>query len=375
MNASKKFNQPSFDWSNIESMGIGLGNTLPPNFRSKSRTVPQELKVFIPSEFLHTIMIDGLEVTDNGINIIQKYSSILHRDWRPNMALDHMCLSAKTDTETLYFIPLVDHFDKVQIQQIAAWVQENEQKLLQIGAEFDVHEREIYHFLYEIVALFYAFRTISSNHSREILGEIRTATDLYHGRILAEIASGYSQKGASVSLHPSYGKRIPDLNVDNIQIDIKTILITEKNRKELMQKFAKKLRNDIIEKENKKQQIGNAGSFIIGVWSGVLNSIIYTAYQNRIISKYDKQVKLYDEIPPLNYKKVILVMPTLHAFQNNYLVFDRDRICDIIDYLADDGYSQIEEDKAMKYLTLTNIKRNCKLGITSDTPAMSFKIR
>ena len=375
MNASKKFNQPSFDQSNIESMEICLGNTLPSNFRSKSRTVPQELKVFIPPEFLHTIVVDGLEVTNSGINIIQKYSSILHRDWRPSMVLSHICLSAKTDTKTRYFIPLVDHFDEVKIQQIAAWVHENEQKLLQIGAEFDAYEREIYHFLYEIVALFYAFRTISSNQSREILGEIRTATDLYHSRILAEIASGYSQKGASIFLHPSHGRRIPDLKIGNIQIDVKTILITEKNKKELMQKFAKKLRNDIIEKENRKQQIGNLGSFIIGVWSGVLNSIIYAAYQNHVISKYDTQVKLYDEIPPLNCKKAILVMPTLHAFQNNYLVFDRDRICDTIDYLADDGYSQIEEDKAMKYLTLTNIRRNCKLGITSDIPAMSFKIR
>ena len=375
MNVSKKLNQPSFDWSNIESMGICLGNTLPPNFRPKSRIVPQELKVFIPSEFLHTIMVDGFEVTDSGINIIQKYSSILHRDWRPSMALNQMCLSAKIDTETQYFIPLADHFDKVKIQQIANWVHENEQKLLQIGAEFAMYEREIYHFLYEIVALFCAFRSISSNQSSEILREIRTATDLYHSRILAEIASGYSQKGASVSLHPPHGRRIPDLKIGNIQVDVKTILITEKNRKELMRKFAKKLRSDIVEKENKKQQIGNAGSFVIGVWSGVLNSIIYTAYQNQVISKYDKQVRLYDEIPPLNGKKAILVMPTLHAFQNNYLVFDRNRICNTIDYLANNGYSQIQEDEAMKYLTLTNIKKNCKFGITSDIPAISFKIR
>ena len=68
-------------------------------------------------------------------------------------------------------------------------------------------------------------------------------------------------------------------------------------------------------------------------------------------------------------------MPTLYAFKNNYLVFDRDRICDIMDYLAGNGYQRIQEENAMKYLTRTNIRRNCIFGITSDNSECSFKFR
>ena len=155
---------------------------------------------------------------------------------------------------------------------------------------------------------------------------------------------------------------------------LKQYCLPGKDRKELMREVAKRLRKD-IESENHKQQIGNTGSFVIGVWSGIINSIIYTAYSNRVISEFDDSVVYYKTLPPINEKKAILILPGSNAFQDNYLVFDRDRICDTFDYLAYDGYQKIHEEESMKYLVLHNIRQGCAFGVTSDNPVLIFKFR
>ena len=371
-----KSDSRTFDWSNLNAFGFSIGrNTAPTLARSKSKRVIKKIQVSIPPELLHVIMINGFKVSPNGVSFDLKYSSIAHPDWRSDMALNKTCLNVELDTDAWQFTPLTDHFDTKEIQRIFYWVQSNERRLIQIGTEFESYEREIYHFLYDVTALFYALKSIPDPSGKEILNDIRGATDLYHGRILAETAAEYSNMGANVTLHPSNSGHVPDILIGNILIDVKTVLIVGKDRKVLMKEFAKRLRKDIIDRENKKQQIGNNGSFFIGIWSGIINSIIYTAFQNQLITEYDDTVRFYDTTPPLNPKKVILVMPTLYAFKNNYLVFDRDRICDIMDYLAGNGYQRIQEENAMKYLTRTNIRRNCIFGITSDNSECSFKFR
>jgi len=146
------------------------------------------------------------------------------------------------------------------------WVIQNNPKLLSIGEEFEKFERQIHHFLYEIIALFKTREITSSDHNN-ILNDTNQATDLIHNRLLAEIYSGYLQKGAICELYPSTNNESkPDLKISNILIDVKSILITsnkEKERKELMNDFAKKLRKDIINKENEKQQIVDGTFFII----------------------------------------------------------------------------------------------------------------
>ena len=373
MDNSQTSDNPTFDWRNVDSCGLILGNNTPESTLSKSKRTLKELNVSIPLDLLHIFSIDGFQIKSKALEFKMKYTSVLYPDWRPDMMPNKICLNAKLDTETWQFVSLEDYFNKKEIQEISNWTQDNIQKLLKIGTEFELYERQIYHFLYEILALFYALKSIPSA-MKEKLKNIKIATDLYHNRILAEIISGYAKKGAWVDLHPQRGTRIPDIEIGNILIDVKTILLTGKDRKELMRKFTERLRTD-IERENQKQQIGKDGSFVIGVWSGIINSIIHTAYYNRIISGYDNSVRFYETLPPINTKKAILVIPGLNAFQDNYLVFDRERICDTIDYLADSGYQKILEGESMKYLVLNNIRHGCEFGVTSDNPALFFKFR
>jgi len=320
---------PNFDWENLDVCAM-FPRDMPMPSKEFVRTpkISTELNVSTPPMFLNTFYIDGFQVTSNNIGFSMKNRSLLVPGWK----LDGTCLNVKLDTETWQFVALENHFDDSETSQISNWFQNENSRLLAIGTEFEQHERQIYHFLYEILAMFHAFKEISEDQQEEILDDTKTATSLYHNRILAEVLSGYSKKGAFVESYAPNDNRKPDLKIGNILVEIKTLLITGKDRKVLMGEFARKLRKEIIERENEKQQIGLSGSFFIGVWSGIVNSILYTAYHDGIISEYhDSNVKFYETLPPLDEKKVILVIPTLNSFENNYMVFDRDQICDVID--------------------------------------------
>lgn len=332
------------------------------------RTV-KELNIGRPPHFLKTYYIDGLQISPDDISFNFKATGpiIGHK-------LSNTCINVKLDTETWQFIPLENYFNSNEISAIADWVTNQNTKLLNIGSEFEGHERQIYHFLYEIIAMFYAFKNISKTNQQKILGDIQNATSLYHNRILAEIMTSYEKKGACVESYQCNNLKKPDLKISNIWIEIKTILIVEKERRKLMHKFAHKLRKDIIEREVTKQQIEKNGSFFIGIWSGIINSILHIAYNDGIIEP-EEDVKFYNSIPPLNEKKAIFVMPTSNSFQNNYLVFDRYKICDIIDNLAYDRYDEIQEGKAMRYLLLNNIRKGCEFGVTGNNPGFVFKFR
>lgn len=373
MSDSGTFQDPDFDWENVDVCAM-FPRDMPmpsPEF-ARIPKISRELSVSIPPIFLNTFYIDGFQVTSNNVVFSIKNRNLVNPGWR----LDGMCLNVKLDTETWQFVALEHHFSNDEISKISNWIQNMNSKLLSIGTEFEQHERQIYHFLYEILAMFHAFKFISEDKQKEILDDTKTATDLYHSRILSEILSGYSHIGAFVESYPSNDTRKPDLLISNILVEIKTILLTGNDRKTLMCKFAKKLRQEIIEREEEKQQVGENGSFVIGIWSGIVNSILHTAYHDGIISSYsNSNVQFCETLPPLNERKVIIVIPTLNAFENHYMIFDRERICAIVDYLANEGYEKIQEGKSMKYLVLNNVRKGCEFGVTGENPMLIFKFR
>jgi hypothetical protein len=57
------------------------------------------------------------------------------------------------------------------------------------------------------------------------------------------------------------------------------------------------------------------------------------------------------------------------------MVFDRDLVCNTIDYLAEKGYEKIQEGESMKYLVLNNIRKGCEFGVTGGNPQLVFKFR
>ena len=359
----------------MESCAISLPGVSPSAVFPKTTRILKELNISIPPTYLWTLFIDGIQVSPNGVSFKQKVTTLLYSNgWTPEMLPHEMCLNAKLDTDTWQFISLKEHFDQTKIQEMANWINANNQKLLNIGTEFELYDRQIYFFLYEIIALFFALKTLPIKWKNQILADVEDATSLCHGRILAEIVADYKET-ICVKLHPTFGQRVPDLQINNILTDVKTILLTGKDRHNLMIRFANRLRKVIIEDENKKSQVGDKGSFVIGIWSGIINSIIYVAYKHGIISAYNNSVKLSKHVPPLKERKVIFVMPTTNTFQNIYITFDRDTVCNTIDYLSKAGYSEIPDDEPMKYFEITNIRTGCEFGITADNPTLLFKFR
>lgn len=367
------YGDQNFDWTHVDMCGMFPGDgPMPTKEEARSPKAVNELKVSDPPyDFLETFYIDGFRILSKNIAFNTRARSFAVPGWE----LDGLCLNVKLDTETWQFVALETHFNSDEISRISDWIKNENLKLLSIGTEFEQYERQIYHFLYEILAMFHAFKLISTDKQTEILDDIKISTDLYHSRILAEILSGYSQKGATVESYATNNTRKPDLLIGTVLVEIKTILITGNDRKVLMCKFAKKLRQEIIERENEKQQVGENGSFVIGVWSGIVNSILHTAYHDGIISNYDANVRYYETLPPLNGKKVVFVISTLNSFENHYMVFDRDLVCDTIDYLAEEGYEKIQEGESMKYLVLNNIRKGCEFGVTGGNPQLVFKFR
>ncbi len=218
---------PNFDWAHVDVCGIQPKSS--PMLSPEEARAPKavlELKVSNgPDEFLETYYIDGFEVKEHTISFKTRSRSFAAPNWK----LDGICLNVKLDTETWQFVALENHFNTAEISKLSNWIKNENQRLLKIGTEFEQHERQIYHFLYEILSMFHAFKEISEEYQNEILDDTKTATSLYHSRILAEVLSGYSKKGAFVESYPPNNNRKPDLKIGNILVEIKTLLITEKD--------------------------------------------------------------------------------------------------------------------------------------------------
>lgn len=394
MSSDKKYSKENseFDWEHVTMCGFQGKDTpmIPPDVARIPKIVKEMYVGNPPYDYLITFYIDGFKVESNQLNFNSRSRSFAVPNWK----LDGICLNVKLDTETWQFINLENLLNQESIQRLRNWFDREKFRLMNIGTEFEKYERQVYHFMYEIIALLRATESLPNEKRDEIINDTKTAISLYHNRILAEVYSNYLRKGAFVELFlkSKENNRNADLKISEIKVEIKSILIAVNERKPLMNEsaselinerkslmkvFANKLRNEIIERESEKQQIGDSGTFFIGIWSGIISSILFAVFRHGTNDKFlkKKSFSFFEEIPPLNEKKAIIVLPTLNSFQNSYLVFERDEICDIMDYLASDGYEDIQEGKSMKYLVLTNIRKGCEFGVTGKHPVLIFKFR
>ncbi len=187
---------PNFDWENVDVCGMFPRN-IPMPTPTEARVPKEVIELNVansPDEFLETYYIDGFEINANNISFRMRSRSFAVPGWK----LDGVCLNVKLNTETWQFVALENHFVQAEISKIHDWIKNENQRLFKIGTEFEQHERQIYHFLYEILSMFYSFKEISVDKQKEILDDTKTATSLYHNRILAEVLAVYSKKGAFV---------------------------------------------------------------------------------------------------------------------------------------------------------------------------------
>lgn len=363
-----------FNWDKIVVLGFSPQYVpIPSPEKAKSANVARDIYVGIPPKgYPISFYIDGIVITATGVKFVMKATD----DLLPNSNYDKLCLVIQLDDELWQFIELESILDSKGLQILNDWIGKNKPMLLTIANEYEQHGRQLYHFMYDVIGLCKAVSGLSTVDCFQILESTATAQILLHNRVHAEVYSYYKSKGLVTELIPNKENlKKPDLEIGETFADIKSILITDsKDKEKLLKNFKKKIIEDIIEKENEKDQIGKKGTFFIVVWSGIIGSIFYTTYQKMKNDSIFSNVKFYEEIPPFEENKAVLVLPSPLAFQNYYLVMDKKRIRRISDYLAGNGYSHIMKLESMSYLALTNIRKGCPFGVTGKNPIMTFKV-
>lgn len=361
----------AFDWNDIKDFGIAPSYILRQNEPNCDARTIIRVQVSPPPTRLREISVKDVETTDYGIRFRMKYQDLLLPGWRTS---NEMCIAAQTDRDEWAFVPLGKHLSGEEIAGLQEWASIKSGRLPEIGTEFEKHERQAHHFLYEILALWHALRGASASEKASLLNDTNTALNLHHNRILAEVLSAYRHNHCSVTLHPTRNGRCPDLLVNGVIADVKTIMTAGVDRQAMMDSFARKICKDIAGSERSNSQIGREGTYFVGAWSSIINSIFYTALGRGIIKSGGFEYKIHNAIPRISKGKMIFTIPAVEPFRNIYAEFDRGDAVAMVNFLAA-SWPGIDRVDAKKYIVRTNIRKGCEYGMSSDFPSIYFKVR
>lgn len=369
----------NFDWDHIAAMGMMPA----PEFRPDIPMYPpphMALEIFIgktPMDKIHTmaIMINGMsfnvitQQTSFDMKVITDPTLLFSNDKKLNL---------KMDNGDYHFLDLSEILNDAEFCILKQWIANDGVKLIKIANEYEQNHRQFYHFMYDLISLVKALSKLPVEHHSKIIDTIDTGTKLMHNRILAEIAGTYMEEQHMVQIERgTKSSTKPDLSVDGVLADVKTILTQAKNDRESCSDFAHKLKQDIEEEEKEKNQIGPNGVFFIAPWSGIINSILYTYFHKM---KQDgrhnfKGANFYDYLPKLDKNQTIFVLSTMNAFQNGYLVFDTKHVSDILEDFTEQGYPTMGRFEPLSYLVFMNVRKGCPFGIQGRRPSFIFHVR
>ena len=361
-----------FDWNHAKDISIAPTYIHGDGMPNRDARMIKQVQVAAPPTMLRKMSVSDVVANDDGIRFQMKYQDLLLPGWKVE---DEICITAQTERGEWMFIPLKEYFGGSEIAELRQWVNTKSDRLSKMGTEFEKHDRQTYHFLYEIIALWNSFKGVSPFEKTDLLNDTNMALNLHHNRILAEALSAYRQTHSSVMLHPARGERCPDLSVDGAFVDVKTVITTGTDKYTMTDMLARKISKDIAGSMRSTSQIGPDGTYIVGIWSSVANSVLYAALDSDVIKNRGFDYKVHKTIPPISKSKMIFSIPTDEAFQNTYVEFDQSEAVAMLDFLATSGLKKIDESETKKYLLRTNLRRGCTYGVSSDYPAIYFKVR
>lgn len=369
----------NFDWESVKAMGVFPAEQGFPD-PSHAQIPKTAMDIFIGKTPLIkanpiSLMIDGMDLELSNVPSF-KFNMTASNNIN-QFSKNENVLNLKLDNDDFQFIDLSGICNEKEILLLKKWILKDSTKLLHFANEYEKHGRQFYHFLYDMISLIKCVSNLPRDYYDKLVGKVNNETDLMHNRIEAEIICAYCNVGNKVEIDPpSATKSNPDLSINGKLSDVKSILIPAQNNQDSCIDFATKLRYDIIEKDQQKGQVGNDGIFFIAPFSGILNSILLVFFHEMKKGGTEYvDVSFHTKVPPVKGNKTIFVLSTLHAFENNYLVFDTDLVCEMLDAFAIDGYPQIRKHEPLSYLTRINIRKGCPMGIQSPIPSFMFRIR
>ena len=112
--------------------------------------IKHALDIFVgipPQDYWLVLFIDGLRVENNAVTPRLKK----HDRRFPEQYKDQFCLNIKTGGSEWQLIELEDILSLKTIEFMQEWVEQKKSLLLKIANEYELNERQIYHFMYDLV--------------------------------------------------------------------------------------------------------------------------------------------------------------------------------------------------------------------------------
>ena len=230
-------------------------------------------------------------------------------------------------------------------------------RLLKCVTDYRQSGRDTYFFLYDLVSLCVYVDQLPERFNK--LKKIAPTDDeLLHNRIHAELGVGYQTQNKSLGFEEeNTKKRIPDLHIDSLDVEIKTItkpVLSDEDRVS----FSKSFRNS---HDTALSQIDDGGMIVIGMWSQRINNEL-KVYFNNIC---------FTTLPQVGSNKTVLVLEGEKVFEDYFVTLPSNQAQDLIREFAESGYKRIDP---MSYMSSMSRKGFPHGRITSG-PGMMYSRR
>ena len=230
-------------------------------------------------------------------------------------------------------------------------------RLLKCVTDYRQSGRDTYFFLYDLVSLCVYVDQLPERFNK--LKKIAPTDDeLLHNRIHAELGVGYQTQNKSLGFEKeNTKKRIPDLHIDSLDVEIKTItkpVLSDEDRVS----FSKSFRNS---HDTALSQIDDGGMIVIGMWSQRINNELKAYFKNLC----------FTTLPQIGSNKTVLVLEGEKVFEDYFVTLPSNQAQDLIREFAESGYKRIDP---MSYMSSMSRKGFPHGRITSG-PGMMYMRR
>ena len=185
----------------------------------------------------------------------------------------------------------------------------HEDRLVKLANLYHDKNRDYNSFLYDLVAMVYFISRLPGGFERLLeKNELKSEGDLLHNRVMAQLASHF-QGGGTVAPNPrSKGCPSPDLTVDGIGVEVKTII----GRYSWTEESAARLLQKIREKRDAGMKQAGGGAVFVSFWSIYMNNL----FRDYFWGKYR------NEPYPPQEGKTYFVLDGHRAFEDYYTTGD-----------------------------------------------------
>jgi len=201
-------------------------------------------------------------------------------------------------------------------------------RLLKCAVDYRQSGRDTYFFLYDLVSLCVYVEKLPERFNK--LKKIAsTENELLHNRIHAELGIGYQSQNKTLGFEKENTKqRIPDLHIDSLDVEIKTIISPVLTTDDRIS-FSKSFRNS---HDSALSQIDDGGMIVIGMWSQRINNELRVYFGNSCSTT----------IPQVQHDKTVLVLEGDKIFEDYFVTLPSDQAQEIIRGFAESGYKKID---------------------------------